>query len=344
MSRKVQAKHSVHVANSKLGGARSTKAQRKLIGDNFIDWCFGNNYVFNSIVDVTLEMLQAYFKSLQAEGVSTATQHNRLSAIRRAMKALRCDPNLRGITAKAVGIPPRSRSGTKMPMPDELFESILAKAAELNEPGFVIALRLQRLVGHRGLESMMCVLDLEKYALESVDFLKVPVIRGTKGGRPRISVVIQNRSLETLETIHSALLYMREHGGYLIVCGNSGLKSALAKYHRLAKKVGLVGKYAPHSLRYAYCVDKLIELRDAGFNRKEAMAFAANFLGHGDSRARYVSMVYGKTVVHTLPVEKRKSRLDRAILNLDKLISSQDVSFSQISLAAPAENPHLNMR
>lgn len=72
----------------------------------------------------------------------------------------------------------------------------------------------------------------------------------------------------------------------------------MQKYHRLAREVGLVGKYAPHSLRYAYCVDKIIELRDAGCNRKEATSLAANFLGHGDGRGRYVSMVYGKTVVH----------------------------------------------
>lgn len=329
MSRKSQAKHSIFVANAKKGGARITKIQSKLIGDRFVDWCFKNNYIFNSIADVSLEMLQNYFKSLQAEKISTATQHNRLSSIRRAMKSLKSDPNAKGITANAVGIPPRCRSGTKMPLPDVLFESILMKATELNEPGFVIALRLQRLLGYRGLESMMSILDLEKYALEAADFLKVPVIRGTKGGRPRTSVIIQSRAIDTLDVIRSALLYMQEHGGYLIECGKAGLKSALAKYHRLAKKVGLVGTYAPHSLRYAYCIDKLIEMRDAGYNRKEAMAFAANILGHGDSRGRYVSQVYGKTVVHTLPVEKRKSRLDRAIKKLDQLISIIDENTSR---------------
>lgn len=36
-------------------------------------------------------------------------------------------------------------------------------------------------------------------------------------------------------------------------------------------------------------------------------------------------MVYGKTVVHTLPVEKRKSRLDRAIHAIDNLIEGQNL-------------------
>lgn len=332
MSRKVQAKHSVHVANAKLGGARSTKAQRKLIGDKFIDWCFLNNHVFNSVVGVTLEMVQAYFKELQLEGISAATQHNRLSAIRRAMQALNCDPNTKGLSAKEVGLAPRNRAGTKMPIPDEVFEKVIAKASGLNEPGFVIALKLQRLLGLRGLESLMVVTTLEKYALEASELFndRVPISRGTKGGRPRVTTVIRGRALETLQTIREALLFMRLHGGFLIVGGKSGLKSAVSKYRRKAMEIGLVGQYSPHSLRYAFCIDKLIELRDAGYNRKEATSLVANYLGHGDSRGRYVSQVYGKTVAHTLPIEKRKSRLDRAILNLDQLISKQGISFPHI--------------
>jgi hypothetical protein len=116
------------------------------------------------------------------------------------------------------------------------------------------------------------------------------------------------------------------------------LDSATQKYHRLAKDVGLVGKYAPHSLRYAYCVDKVIELRDEGCNRSEAMALAANFLGHGDGRGRFISMVYGKTVVHSVPVEKRKSRLDKAIGNIDRMIGEQNISFEKSSASAVLEN------
>ena len=88
-----------------------------------------------------------------------------------------------------------------------------------------------------------------------------------------------------------------------------------------------MGKYAPHSLRYAFAVDKLIELRDLGFNRKEAGSFVAQWLGHGASRDRYVSMIYGKAVVHTIPAETRKSRLDRAVGNIDRIIEAQKITF-----------------
>jgi Integrase len=346
MSRKTEANHSAVVATSKIGGARETKDQRKRICANFISWCFKHGYLFNSMKEVTLEMLQDYFKALQQEGISVATQHNRLSAILKAIKMLQPKSDasnklkatstdvhainvIQAVSAKTVGLAPRDRSGTKLPIPDEFFQTVLVRAACLDEPepGFVIALKLQRLLGHRGLESLMSVADLEKYALEAVKVLNVPINRGTKGGRKRVTTIIQSKGLETLIVIREALSYMRSNGGYLIVCGKDGIKSAKSKYHRLATDVGLVGKYAPHSLRYAYCVDKIIELRDTGCNRKEATSLAANFLGHGDSRGRYISMVYGKTVVDTLSVEKRKSRLDRAMGNIDRLIGYQRIRF-----------------
>ena len=349
MSRRSQANHSVIVATSKIGGARDTKDQREKICKNFIDWCFKRGYLFNSMKEITLEMLQGYFKALQHEGIKVATQHNRLSAILKAIKMLQpktaasnkvniyCT-NKNGnnatptISAKSVGLAPRGRSGTKLPIPDEFFQTVLDRAANLKEPepGFVIALKLQRLLGHRGLESLMSVRDLENYAVQAVETLeaqKVPVHRGSKGGRERFTEIIQSKALETLLVIREALGFMRSNGGYLIVCGKDGIKSAKSKYHRLATDVGLVGKYAPHALRYAYCVDKIIELRDEGCNRKEATSRAANFLGHGDSRGRYISIVYGKTVVHTVPVEKRKSRLDRAMRNIDGLIEAQSNEF-----------------
>jgi Integrase len=345
MSRRSQAKHSATVANSKIGGARKTKEQRELICKQFIHWCFARGYLFNSLAEVTLEMLQAYFKSLQDEGITVATQHNRLSAILMTMKTLRGEKVLLGITAKKVGLEPRNRAGTKVPIPDDFFQTVLARAESLMEPqpepGFVIALKLQRLLGHRGLESLMSVKDLESYAVQAVEAIeaqKVPINRGTKGKRKRFTEIIQSKALDTLIVIREALRFMRTNGGYLIICGKHGIDSATQKYHRLAKDVGLVGKYAPHSLRYAYCVDKIIELRDAGCNRSEATILAANFLGHGDGRGRFVSMVYGKTVVHTVPIEKRKSRLDKAMGNIDRMIEAKKISFEVTSAALDEEN------
>lgn len=321
MSRRSRANHSVVVANNQLGGAHATKMQRKIICKDFIAWCFTNGYPINALSEATLLMIQAYIKSLKEAGISVATMHNRLASIRRAMRALGEDPDVAGITAKTVGLESRDRSGVKEPIPDTLLEIAIAKALELNEPGFAIALRLQRLLGHRGLESLMSVSELEKYAIEASQLVSanMGITKGTKGGRPRITDVIHARANETLSTIQQALVHMRKHG-FLVEGGKSGLKSARSKYHRLSAEVGLVGKYSPHSLRYAFACEKIAELRDLGYNRIEALSLVAKYLGHGASRNRYVSQIYGRSVVHSVPIEKRKSRLERAINKINLLM------------------------
>lgn len=320
MSRKNIAKHSVILSNAKLGGARITKLQRKRICLDFLEWCFANGYPFNTFASVTKEMVDAYIKYLRDSGISVATLHNRLASIRRSVSALGQSPDDVGISAQSLGLESRNRAGTKEPITDALLEIAINKAIDLGEHGFAIALKLQRLLGYRGLESLMSIPELEAFALEANVIVtnNISVTSGTKGGRPRFTQLIHARASETMTVIKEALIYMRLHG-FLVSGSKTGLKTARSKYHTLAAKVGLTGKYSPHSLRYAYAVQKITELRDQGFNRKEALALVANFLGHGASRSRYISSVYGKTVVHTVPIEKRKSRLDRAISNLKNL-------------------------
>lgn len=315
MSRKTLAKHSITVANNRLGGAGVTKHQRLLTCKAFITWSFKNGHVFNSMADVNQEIVRAYIADCRAEGNDNSTLHNKLASIRRVMRSLGKDPDALGITAKNVGLEPRDRKGTKEPIPDAEFLAAVDKAIQIGEPGFAIVLRLQRLLGHRGLESLMSIRALEKCALEASEFLdmRIEILHGTKGGKYRTTDIIQARARETLEVIRDALVYAKNNNGHLIQGSKNDLKSAVSRYHRLAAEVGLVGIHAPHSLRYAYIVEKINEMRDSGLNKSEALSAAAQYLGHGKSRGRYVSMVYGRTVVHTLKSESRKKRADRAI-------------------------------
>ena len=327
MSRKSEARHSVVVANDKLGGAYATLTQRKAHCRNFVNWAFANGHIFNSLRDVTFESVKAFIKSRLEDGVSISTLHNRLSSIRRSMSALGADPAERNITSAALGLGSRDRRGTKEPVPDDVFLAALDKAQAAGHPGFVIMLKIERLLGHRGLEALMSIRDLEQCALEASEATKlwVPVSNGTKSGRYRETSVILARAEETLIAIREALVYAHAHKGFLLEGGKDGLKSARAKYHRLARDFGLVGKHSPHSLRYAYVVEKIIEMRDAGLNRQEAMSMAAMFLGHGARRARYISMVYGRSIVATLKTEKRRPRMRRAIEKLNELIAAKQI-------------------
>ena len=182
MSRKNQAKHSISVANAKLGGARITKVQRTSVCKHFVNWCYENRYAFTSIAETSREMVLAYLQFLNAGDISIATQHNRLASIRRAMQALGKSPDEVGISSKALNLASRDRSGTKSPIPDDLLEIAISKAVQMNEHGFALALRLQRLLGYRGLESLMSVHELEKFAIEASVILKtdIAVTSGTK--------------------------------------------------------------------------------------------------------------------------------------------------------------------
>ena len=110
MSMKSQAKRSIAAANHHLAGARSTQVQRRRVCLGFIEWCCQNGTPLVSIKQATLKLVKAYltYRGLPAYGqpftaqfaadfhasfgrkpLSTASLHNLLGSLRRAMSALK---------------------------------------------------------------------------------------------------------------------------------------------------------------------------------------------------------------------------------------------------------------
>ena len=345
MSKKSEARRSVVAANNHLGGAFCTKKQRRSHGNNFIDWCYKNAMPLMSIKEATFEPIKAYlaarglppdsqenrtefesefFKLHNKKPCSIATIHNILASLRRTMKALKTDPDSLGITAQNLGLASKCRRGKKLPITDEIFFAAVAAAISIGEIGFSISLRIERFFGHRGLEALMSGSELKKYALEAIAIidgkLEPLVVRdGTKGGRLRQTIPVEKYAKECLETIADALTYLVTHK-FLVEGKKPGLKAGRAKYQALARKVGLIGKYSPHSCRYAYATDKLVELRDAGIDRKTAMGLCAEYLGHGATRTQFVSNVYGQTVVATFPKTRRRRSYAAAAAEVSALL------------------------
>ncbi|KKW49169.1 hypothetical protein XB02_19675, partial [Pantoea ananatis] len=114
-----------------------------------------------------------------------------------------------------------------------------------------------------------------------------------KGGRPRDTTII-NRT-ETIEAINRAITYSAENNGKLI--DKPSIHLAIERYRNIVREAGLVGVFAPHSLRYAYTKDVLQFHKDRGFSQKEAEALTSMDLGHGDGRGHYVARVYSKNRV-----------------------------------------------
>ena len=343
MSMKSEAVRSIFRANNHLGGANSTLKQRRANCRGFVQWCFTNGMPLLSLKDATFNHVQGYFSDLglpskdtskqedfateffKSKGVkphSISTLHNILGSIRRAIQALKGNPDALGISARNLGLPQKAREGKKLPITDVHFVYAVDKANAAGEFGFALCLKIERYFGHRGLEALMSPNELKKYALEAVALVRrnghqlyeagkvelppLTIRDGTKGGRLRQTAVIEKYAKESLETIGAVMAYLTTHD-VLIEGKAKGLKSARAKYCALARRFGLTGQYAPHSLRYRYATDKLEEMRDAGVSRDEALARCATFLGHGPTRGRFVTMVYGRTIVHTFP-ETRKRR------------------------------------
>jgi site-specific recombinase XerC len=331
MSQKRKLVHAAHGINNQSGGARSTKMARLRHLKEFISHCADHKLGMTDFKSVTREMLVSYVQALKAPNHgrpnSTATIHNKLAAIRTALKSHGVDLKALGIENNAdLEIGSRTRLGKKEPISDAAFEAALAKAMDLGELGFFHCIRLERYLGLRGLEAVMSTAALSACALEAVQMAgkslkEVKIFDGTKGGRPRETAVIVKFARETLSVIAEALKFATNNDGYLVSGKVSGLKQARARYHKIAIAVGLTGKSSPHALRYRYTCDKLEELRDLGVPRQEALVLASKWLGHGPGRGRWVSMVYGRSVMTTY---KKTTRRNSQQVTLEHILGMLD--------------------
>lgn len=73
------------------------------------------------------------------------------------------------------------------------------------------------------------------------------------------------------------------------------LKLAMNFWHDQARALGLIGKIAPRSLRYAFSHDLMNYYLEQGYPEKEALALTSMDLGHGYGRGHYIKTVYGRT-------------------------------------------------
>jgi len=110
-------------------------------------------------------------------------------------------------------------------------------------------MELSRHLGLRTEETMQSVKSLMTWqkVLQS-DQEKVRIVFGTKGGRPRDTTIIDRQTL--LSVVNNAIRFMKNNNGKLI--DKAGIHLAIERYRNIVREAGLVGKYAPHSLRYAY--------------------------------------------------------------------------------------------
>lgn len=323
MSIKRVAFHSVAIANNQLGGANKTKSMRTRCGRDFIEFCFATGRPISDVSQVSVEALTEWITALRNSGVKLPTLNNKVACLRSLVKARGIDLIKTGLAdSKGLGLETRDRAGTKLPVSDEVFDSALNHSLAINEVGFAHILKLERYLGVRGLEAIMATHQLKIFARDALyllnnDLQEVHVVDGTKGGRPRFVQPLKAFAQQTIDAIWEAVNFAKNNGGYLLEGPpGTGLKGARARYHRLAAKVGLKGKFSPHSLRYRYAVDKLLELCDEGMPTKEALSAVSAALGHGLSRTTFVRIVYCASVVGNMPCTTSAQDFDSLLKSL----------------------------
>ena len=110
----------------------------------------------------------------------------------------------------------------------------------------------------------------------------IEVVIGTKGGRPRLTHLVD--PARALNAVHEALVVLRTEGR---LAQGTTLKQAATWYRNAMHRLGVQG----HALRYAWARERMAAYLADGIAMNEALARTSMDLGHGDGRARWVKMV-----------------------------------------------------
>ncbi|EPB9671022.1 integrase domain-containing protein [Yersinia enterocolitica] len=276
------------------GGSFKTVSDRSKIADRFAARMAKLNIQVRDVKHLKINHIELYIKSRQFENISKRTLQNEMSAIRAifsiAGRSKIADPQHEKLSNSALGLSDASRDGTKIAINNERYLAALSYTQK-HDIGAAAAMQLARVMGLRTEEAVQSAKSLATWraALLRND-IRLRVVFGTKGGRPRDTTII-NRE-QVLQAVNYALKYANTHNGKLIDKPN--LQSAIDKYRNTVRNAGLTGKYAPHSLRYAWAVDALEYHKSNGMSDNEARAMVSMDLGHGDGRGRYVERIYSK--------------------------------------------------
>ncbi|HBM2002009.1 TPA: integrase domain-containing protein [Escherichia coli] len=276
----------------KAGGSFKTIDNRIHIVQRFSRHLRSLNIQIQRVAQVKVRHIESYIHDRLAQEIGPRTLQNEMAALRAILlQAGRSQVVEHSrLTNKSLGLAGASRNGTRQAITPEYYSKVL-EAARSQDTGLAAALELARLMGLRSQEAVQSMQSLRtwKQAIERGE-TRLTVVYGTKGGRPRETVILDAGAVR--KALENALTVAEQRNGRLL--DRSDLKSAMNYWHKQAVNVGLTGAYSLHSLRYAWAQDAIRHYLAQGFSEQEALAMTAMDLGHGDGRGRYVAQVYGR--------------------------------------------------
>lgn len=276
----------------KAGGSFATVADRTRIAKQFLNYLNSSGIKLRQLDSLKIKYIEGYVEKRKSENISNRTLQNEMSALRgvlsQAGKHKLADPNNERLNNVSLGIAGASRAGTKEALTPDEFKQVF-KEVEKIDKGVAATLQLAYVLGLRTKEAVQACKSINtwKQSLNSGHH-SVRVVFGTKGGRPRDTTILNHEQLKS--AINYAESVMKERDGKLI--DKSNIHQAIDRYRNIVRSAGLVGKKAPHSMRYYVAKELSEHYQKVGFNKKEVLAQVSMDLGHGDGRGRYINQVY----------------------------------------------------
>ncbi|MCG8709802.1 integrase domain-containing protein [Brenneria sp. 4F2] len=275
------------------GGSHKTVHDRIRLAQRFCGrLVVAQNVQIRRVEQLKARHIESYVRERLEQGITKRSQQNEMATLRCLLKQAGRDrlATSERLSNKSLGLSGASRNGTRQAITAEHYRQVL-ETVRAKDAGMAVVLELSRLMGLRSQEAVQCAQSLRtwKQALERGE-IRLTVVFGTKGGRPRETVVLEAGAVR--KALGNAMALAEQRNGKLI--DKPDLKSAMKYWHGQASRIGLTGAYSPHSLRYAWAQDAIRHYLAQGFSKKEALALTAMDLGHGDGRGRYVAQVYGR--------------------------------------------------
>ncbi|EDU9156323.1 DNA-binding protein [Salmonella enterica subsp. enterica] len=275
------------------GGSHKTVHDRIALAQRFCErLVMAQNVQIRRVDHLKARHIEGYIRERLAQGISKRSLQNEMAAVRCILKQAGRDKLAQSerLNNRSLGLSGASRKGTKQAITAEYYYHVV-ETVRAKDPGMAAALEFSRLMGLRSQEAVQSAQSLKTWrqALDRGES-RLTVVFGTKGGRPRETVILDTGAIK--KALDNALAVAEDRHGRLI--DKPDLKSAMKYWHSQASRLGLTGAYSPHSLRYAWAQDAICHYLAQGFSEKEALAMTAMDLGHGDGRGRYVAQVYGR--------------------------------------------------
>ncbi|EBS4548518.1 DNA-binding protein [Salmonella enterica] len=276
----------------KAGRSYATVADSMRIARNFLNYLCDNGIKLRHTDSIKTRHIVGYLQCRKEQGISVRTIQNERSAIRgilnQAGRYKLADPENPLLSNKTLGLVESCRDGTKLPLsPEEFYKAF--KEVEKNNRGVAAAMLLSYTLGLRNKEAVQSCKSVMtwKRAIDT-GHNSVRVVFGTKGGRPRNTVIVDRDAVSW--AISYAENVMKENNGKLI--DRPDVRKAIDTYRYHVRRAGLTGEKAPHSMRYHFSQEARRFYERRGYTESEIYAQVSMDLGHGDGRGRYVKQVY----------------------------------------------------